>query len=367
MWQSKRSYNDSGFMSTSPRNPSGIDPVNDLLGKLEQQVSRAEANRSAGQEQKIQDTLSAFQSRLASELHEIRTLREDLRAAESRGNDQLLKFTQAMSELRTQLPGLIEETISSRLIEIEERFHHDIQEIHNRGIEGFVQSAQARVGQRMANLESNMASQIDAMAQLQDYHLRTDRNVQRLLGGLDRLSAELMRLSNLAGAPIVAPRRADRPSPNEIYQQQRPQEMPVPVRRAEPQREEEPARTPRSRKFKIGRPSRLFIPVLVLLVLIPLAIIGWSLMAGSGGLRNLRLRQARTPDTAAVSGTDLQMKNAASFAASKDYAAAENIYRTIIKNEPDNREAIKELASVLFKQQRYEDAAAVLKTLPPGQ
>ena len=49
----------------------------------------------------------------------------------------------------------------------------------------------------------------------------------------------------------------------------------------------------------------------------------------------------------------------------KDYAKAESTYRLILKTEPTNRDVIKELASVLFRQQRYEEAAAVLKSLPP--
>lgn len=349
-----------------------IDPIQELLSKLEEQVGRAEGGRSAEQQSQVQDTLGAFTSRLASEVHEIRTLREDLRAAEKRGAEQLIKFTQAMAELRSQLPELIDETVSSRMVEIEERFHQDIKEIHNRSLDSFVQSAQARVGQRISGLESSMASQIEAMAQLQDYHLRTDRNVQRLLGGLDRLSAELMRLSNLAGAPIVPPRRSERmaASGDELFQQ-RPvtQEVPnalrrVPAADAEPEPEEESTGVRRRRRVSSKHQWKLTGPLMVLLALIPLTLIGWSFFAGSGGLRNLRLRQTAAVESTALTGNALQLKNASAFASNKDYAAAENIYRTILKGEPDNSEAIKELASVLFKQQRYEEAAAILKTLP---
>jgi hypothetical protein len=348
-----------------------IDPIRDLLGKLEDQVGRAEGGRSADRQSQMQDTLGGFQSRLAAEVHEIRTLREDLRAAEKRGSEQLLKFTQAMTDLRSQLPELIDETVSSRMVEIEERFHQDIKEIHNRSVDAFVQSAQARVGQRISGLESSMASQIEAMAQLQDYHLRTDRNVQRLLGGLDRLSAELMRLSNLAGAPIVAPRRSERTtaSSSEIFQQ-RPvtQDIPNAIRRApvstaaaEPEPADEPSEARRYRKPGVRGPWKL---ILILFALVPIGILAWKLLSGPGGLHSLRLRQPAASEAAEVTGAALQLKNAAAFASNKDYAAAENLYRAVIKGEPGNTGAIKELASVLFKQQRYEEAAAVLKTLP---
>jgi uncharacterized coiled-coil protein SlyX len=280
------------------------------------------------------------------------------------------RFTEAMAELRSQLPESVVEAVSSRMIEMEERFHQDIKEIHNRSVDAFVQSAQARVGQRISALESSMASQIEAMAQLQDYHLRTDRNVQRLLGGLDRLTAELMRLSNLAGAPIVAPRRSS--FSNEIFQQ-RPvtQDIPDSIRRApassaEPESDEEPSPTRRYRIAKFGNPWKVAVPLLAALALIPLGWIGWSVVR-SGAVRNAITREPVVAEATVLTGTALQLKNAAAFSSNKDYAAAEGIYRTVLKGEPDNTDAIKELASVLFKEQRYEEAAAVLKTLPPAK
>ena len=43
---------------------------------------------------------------------------------------------------------------------------------------------------------------------------------------------------------------------------------------------------------------------------------------------------------------------------------AEDVYRNVIKAEPGNAVAIKGLASVLFRQDKTDEAAAVLDKLP---
>ena len=93
---------------------------------------------------------------------------------------------------------MIDETVNSRFLEIEDTFHRNVKEIHSRSIETFNQSVQSKIGQRIAALENNLSIHTEAMGQLREHYLKTDRNVQRLMSGLDRLTAELMRLSTSA-------------------------------------------------------------------------------------------------------------------------------------------------------------------------
>ena len=117
-------------------------------------------------------------------------------------------------------------------------------------------------------------------------------------------------------------------------------------------------------KRKIRRPSRVLVPLGLVAILVPLGLITWQLRSNaSSGM--FPKRESVAAADASLSGTAAQIRTAADFAAAKDYAKAENIYRQVITSEPNNRVAIKELASVLFRQQHYEEAAAVLKTLPP--
>jgi hypothetical protein len=349
-------------MANSPlsgHDASGLGPVLDLLGKMENQVGSMSNGRPSDQS-----------SSPGAADDELRTLREELLSADQRGYEQLARFTQSLEDLKHAIPSLIDETVNSRFLEIEDTFHRNVKEIHSRSIESFTQSVQSKIGQRIAALENNLSVHTEAMGQLREHYLKTDRNVQRLMSGLDRLTAELMRLSTSASPnlprTIFVPgatrlerpermERADRYDPRALSQD-------APSASSEPE-----AATPdaarRPVKRKIRRPSRVLIPIAIAIVLVPVGLLTWQLRSGTG---SAVFRKKEPPSSEAqLTGTPAQLRMAADFALQKDYAKAENIYRLVIKSEPANREAIKELASVLFRQQRYEESAAVLKTLPP--
>ncbi len=308
----------------------------DLLGKMESQISRMETAPPEPAE-----------VRSPQESPEIKALREELARAEQRGSTQLALFTEALTRLRTQIPELVEDSIASRFADIEERFFSQIRQIHQHSADSFMQSTHARVGTRVAAVEATMAEQSLAMAHLKESSFETDRNLQRMMHGLDRLTGELMRLSTLAGAPIVTHRPIHTATPQPVSERPIAPEALAPTQR--------PA----------ANPSRFLIPALFLLIFIPAAFLGWRMLSTK---RGVSLRD--NPDSAVVStaltGTAAQLKLASDFAAEKDYTKAESIYRAVLKTEPENRTAIKELASVLFRQQKYDEAATVLKTLPPG-
>jgi tetratricopeptide (TPR) repeat protein len=334
----------------------GLGPVLDLLGKMESQVggiARGEAADSSSDE-------------------ELRTLREELLSADQRGYEQLARFSQALEDLKQAIPSLIDETVNNRFLEIEDAFHRNVKEIHTRSIDAFTQSVQSKIGQRIAALENNLSIHTEAMGQLREHYLKTDRNVQRLMSGLDRLTAELMRLSSSA-ATTAPPRtiympgatRLERPERVERTERYDPRPFTPPEAPAPPVEEEAAAvAPPKIRKERPKRPTAILIPVLIGLILIPLGLIAWQLRT-SGGLAGIRSRNDVKTTDAAPTGVTAQLHTAADFAAEKDYAAAENTYRAILRGEPANRDAIKGLASVLFRQQRYEESAVVLKTLPP--
>jgi uncharacterized coiled-coil protein SlyX len=344
---------------------SGLDPVLDLLGKMESQISRMETRPEPAAPR-------AAETRSAPDSPELRAFREELAQADQRGNAQLALFTEALTRLRVQIPELVEDAISSRFIEVEERFYTQIREIHQRSTDTFVHSTQARAGTRIASLESTLAEQKQAMSEMRENYEKSDRNIDRMLSGLDRLTAELMRLSTLAGAPIVT-RRVAQLSPVIPGSLSAPasaepraaayNDVPSMGRRAALQDFAEGEADSQSRTRKIGRPSNLFVPALLLIILVPLLLIVYQIYSGSSGIRFSRPNSSSPP---ALTGTAGELKTAANFSAAKDYSKAENIYRGILKGEPENRTAIRELASVLFKQQKYEEAATVLKTLPPN-
>ncbi len=342
-----------------------VDPILDLLGKMESQISRMETPASA--EKRSSTPINT------GETQDFRTLKEQLEQTEQRAATQLLLFTEALAKLRIQIPELVEDAIASRFLDVEERFYTQVREIQGSAMESFLQTSQARVGTRIAGLELTLAEQSAGMAEMRENTVKSDRNIDRLLQGLDRLTAELMRLATLAGVPVVSRRVAQlTPVPPPIFGSSPPplNVEPRPVfsgppaegRRAalEDFAEAEPDTAGQK---KTSRPSAFLIPVLVAVLVIGLGYVAWRIVAG-GGLHLPRKEAASA--ASAPSTAETQLRTAADFAAAKDYAKAENIYHEVLRREPENRTAIKELASVLFKQQKYEEAANVLKTLPTG-
>jgi tetratricopeptide (TPR) repeat protein len=341
----------------------------DLLGQMENQVGNIAYNRPA----------ESAASAGADE--ELRQLREELLSADQRGYEQLAAFTQALEDLKLAIPSLIDESVNTRFLEIEDTFHRNVKEIHSRSIDAFTQSVQSKIGQRIAALETNLSVHIEAMGQLREHYLKTDRNVQRLMTGLDRLTAELFRLSTSASPTIprtifAAPSaRQDRAERAERQQQARAAaESPKANSGANASPDsgfdaddtmaaDNPPRTKRVKRRRGFRYSSILAPVTVLVILGMIGMVFWSIRS-SGNLFTPRTKDTSNVE-APLTGIAAKLELAAGYTSEKNYAKAESTYREILRTDPNNREAIKELASVLFRQQRYEESAAILKTLPP--
>ena len=59
-----------------------------------------------------------------------------------------------------------------------------------------------------------------------------------------------------------------------------------------------------------------------------------------------------------------KMQSAQDFVDRKEYATAEQIYKQVVASEPNNAEALKALASVLYRQDKIDESAAILDKLP---
>jgi thioredoxin-like negative regulator of GroEL len=62
--------------------------------------------------------------------------------------------------------------------------------------------------------------------------------------------------------------------------------------------------------------------------------------------------------------TKTRMQAAQEYADRKDYTTAEDIYKQVLKSEPNNVDALKGLASVLYREDKIEESAAILEKLP---
>jgi hypothetical protein len=263
---------------------------------------------------------------------------------------------------------------------VNRRFHtmagklqEEIEEQHVRTLETFVKNIQVKLVQRVSALEHNMREQSEAMLQVHEFNQRTEDNLSRLISGVDKLAHELpKRLAaaqasqvEAAGGPVAGkqePRIVD-VSAGEVPRESH--------RATGSQRSVKPARSWKNKKLA----PAIFWSVVVL---------G---LAGTG-VYEFGSRKSDSPGKVPPMGKEVQTAaaNAAGAAAKpapvvsgdtktkldaakqymdrKEYTTAEDIYKQVVVEQPNNMDALRGLASVLYREDKIEESAAVLDRLP---
>ena len=115
--------------------------------------------------------------------------------------------TDPSDRLRAELQGWMEENVTTRMAEVEARLRMESERGRHEMLDAFVESVQTRVIGRITQLEEEVAGQSAAMTELRECSLRTERSIQQLLGGLDKLivkrAAETTEPANVAGKPTA--------------------------------------------------------------------------------------------------------------------------------------------------------------------
>ena len=70
------------------------------------------------------------------------------------------------------------------------------------------------------------------------------------------------------------------------------------------------------------------------------------------------------PLVARSTDTKTKLDAAKQYMERKEYATAEDIYKQVVEAEPHNVDALTGLASVLYRQDKMEESAAVLDRIP---
>lgn len=98
-----------------------------------------------------------------------------------------LEVESPSTELRVELRDWLDESVTTRMAEVETRLKAESERGQKQVLDAFAESVQTRVIQRISRLEEEVASQSAAMSDLRDCSLRTERSMQQLLGGIERL------------------------------------------------------------------------------------------------------------------------------------------------------------------------------------
>jgi cytochrome c-type biogenesis protein CcmH/NrfG len=225
-----------------------------------------------------------------------------------------------------------------------DKLQKDIEDTHVRTLETFVKNIQVKLVQRVAALETGMMQQAEAMHRLREYSQRTEDNLSRLLTGVDKLAQEL------------------------------PKRLQAPAETAPPEIGTAPAAPKKFRR----KTSRARLPILIWAVVAAavVAAAGYHFYQGGANAANAGGAAVAQGGSGAVksggkppaipAGTDTRtrMLAAEQYVERKEYSLAEDIYKQVLQSEPNNVDAMKALASVLYREDKIEESAAILDKLP---
>ena len=292
-------------------------------------------------------------------------LTETLRG--SRGGAERGSGRRNYRDVEAQLPQMIDEAVSRRFSTLAGKLQEQIEEQHVKTLETFVKNIQVKLVQRVSALEQNMQHQSEAMLELREYNQRTEDNLGRLISGVDKLAQELPKR-------LAAARASE-----EVSTEAPPQ--------GAPQGTEENVKAPAAKApVRVSRGSRSLTKKKIL------PLVFWALVAVAivfAAIYGIRARNADSdsavppqgkeiqtakqraataaanPEPVVVNGdTKTKLEAAAQYVERKEYASAEDIYRQVIDTEPQNVDALKGLASVLYREGKLEESAAILDRIP---
>ncbi len=269
-----------------------------------------------------------------------------------------------VNDLESKLPRMIEEAVTARFHQMAGKLQQEIEETHVRTLESFVKNVQVKLVQRVSALETDMSRQAEAMLQLRDYSQRTEDNLGRLIAGVDKLAQELPKRLT-AGQSAANPQNAETETGTfeALAQDGKPAD-------ASPQTTKLKRRRADSR-----RSVKLFWAVVAVVLIVAGAGVAWKSRTDSAAASQTPVAQTGATAGSAKPGgtvappsasadTKTKLQAAGDYTDRKDYAMAEDIYRQLLKASPNDTEVMKLLASVLYREDKIDESAAILDRLP---
>lgn len=92
-------------------------------------------------------------------------------------------------KLPAGISAVVTELVENRLTAMEQKLRREAEERQQATLDAFVENVQARVASRIGALESSVIAQGAAIGELREYSLQTERNIQRLLVGIEKVAA----------------------------------------------------------------------------------------------------------------------------------------------------------------------------------
>jgi chromosome segregation ATPase len=132
---------------------------------------------------------ASVQNRFNAQQAEVEAMRTQLASA----NLGIAHLNRKDEQLREELRGWVDENVRERLAAAETKLQRSIESAQKSTLDALVEGVQTRVILRISKLEEEVAGQSAAMAELRECSLSTERSMQKLLEGIDRLVATQVR------------------------------------------------------------------------------------------------------------------------------------------------------------------------------
>jgi DNA-binding NarL/FixJ family response regulator/Tfp pilus assembly protein PilF len=342
----------------------GIRPILDRLDEIEERVMEMEE----GDQPIPADPRGWLSAQLSAQLNDTRLGLRNVPgrpAASGRGSSR---------EIEVNIPHLIEEAVNKRFQTMAGKLQEEIEEQHVRTLETFVKNIQVKLVQRVSALEQNMRQQTEAMLQLHDYNQRTEENLSRLISGVDKLAKELpKRLAAQQQLEAAGPESGGGWSETPSAEGER-------GAAREGQREKRAHRSAGSASSGSAKIKKLAPAIFWAVVAVAIVATGVHEFRSSGGDSGGKApakgnegqavagnaASAAVKPVASADSEDIRTKldAARQYMERKEYTTAEDIYKQVVLVQPDNVDALRGLASVLYREDKIEESAAVLDRLP---
>ena len=202
---------------------------------------------------------------------------------------------------------------------------------------------------RISSLEARSVEQASTVQQILTVLTRTDSNLQRVIAELDRLLSAPVAVRPVQDvAPEVTPQSG---------------KIELPVEPAIVTADVNPFPPPPPADFEALDDDEQEAPrtgwkgsILGIIIIVGL-LVGTVFV-----IRHARRVAALGTDSSAASGFS-PMERARLYENDKKFVEAEAVYREILNRDPQNADAIRHLASVLFRENKIEESSVVLKQL----
>jgi DNA-binding NarL/FixJ family response regulator/predicted negative regulator of RcsB-dependent stress response len=330
----------------------GIRPILDRLDEIEDRVVEMES----GDEPLPADPRGWLSAQLSDTLTGARSTHE-------RGGGRV-----NYRDVEARLPELIEEAVTKRFQSMAGKLQEEIEEQHVRTLETFVKNIQVKLVQRVSVLEQNMQHQADAMLQLREYNQRTEDNLSRLITGVDKLAHELPKRLSAAQQQEAESAAAEQPVRSSVREASA---------REAGQKEKRGVKHSAFSKKKL-LPIIFWVLVLAGIVVAVVIIrshdndstttaappMGKEIQTANSKATAAPAKPAAAPPVVAGTDTKTRLDAAKQAVDRKEYVTAEDIYKQVLEAEPHNVDALTGLASVLYRQDKMEESAAVLDRIP---